>query len=81
MSISYGGESAKQQKSNLMKDNPVAKHASAMQMKQPGYMSEDQANKLPPKLKTIPSGLYCLYKSNAFSIKLGSSRAALSCTC
>tara|TARA_R110002050_G_scaffold136255_1_gene259429 strand:+ start:226 stop:870 length:645 start_codon:yes stop_codon:yes gene_type:complete len=41
MSISYGGESAKQQKSNLMKDNPVAKHASAMQMKQPGYMIDD----------------------------------------
>ena len=50
MSISYGGESAKQQKSNLMKDNPVAKHASAMQMKQPGYMSADQANELPPEL-------------------------------
>ena len=32
MSISYGGESNKQQKSNLMKDNPVAKHASAMNM-------------------------------------------------
>ena len=32
MSISYGGESNKQQKSNLMKDNPVAKHASAMHM-------------------------------------------------
>jgi len=50
MSISYGGESAKQQKSNLMKDNPVAKHASATQMKQPGYMSADQANNLPPEL-------------------------------
>ena len=32
MSISYAGESNKQQKSNLMKDNPVAKHASAMNM-------------------------------------------------
>tara|TARA_R110000824_G_scaffold19860_1_gene76034 strand:+ start:90 stop:518 length:429 start_codon:yes stop_codon:yes gene_type:complete len=32
MSISYGGESNKKQKSNLMKDNPVAKHASAMNM-------------------------------------------------
>ena len=32
MSISYGGESNKQQKSNLMKDNPVAKHASAANM-------------------------------------------------
>jgi hypothetical protein len=32
MSISYGGETNKQQKSNLMKDNPVAKHASAMHM-------------------------------------------------
>ena len=32
MNISYGGESNKQQKSNLMKDNPVAKHASAMHM-------------------------------------------------
>ena len=32
MDISYGGESKKQQKSNLMKDNPVAKHASAMNM-------------------------------------------------
>jgi len=32
MNISYGGESNKQQKSNLMKDNPVAKHASAMNM-------------------------------------------------
>lgn len=32
MNITYGGESNKQQKSNLMKDNPVAKHASAMNM-------------------------------------------------
>ena len=32
MNISYGGESNKQQKSNLLKDNPVAKHASAMNM-------------------------------------------------
>jgi len=32
MHISYGGESNKQQKSNLLKDNPVAKHASAMNM-------------------------------------------------
>jgi hypothetical protein len=32
MSISYAGESNKQQKSDLMKDNPVAKHASAMNM-------------------------------------------------
>jgi len=32
MSISYGGGSNKQQKSNLMKDNPVAKHASAANM-------------------------------------------------
>ena len=32
MNISYGGESNKQQKSNLMKDNPVAKHASAANM-------------------------------------------------
>jgi len=32
MNISYGGESNKQQKSDLLKDNPVAKHASAMNM-------------------------------------------------
>jgi hypothetical protein len=32
MNITYGGESNRQQKSNLMKDNPVAKHASAMNM-------------------------------------------------
>ena len=32
VNISYGGESEKQEKSNLMKDNPVAKHASAMNM-------------------------------------------------
>ena len=32
MNISYGGESAKQQKQNLNQDNPVAKHASAMNM-------------------------------------------------
>ena len=46
MSISYGGESNKQQKSNLMKDNPVAKHASAMNMgkahsKSPNYKYSD----------------------------------------
>ena len=46
MSISYGGESNKQQKSNLMKDNPVAKHASAMNMgkahsKSPKYKYSD----------------------------------------
>ena len=45
MSISYGGESAKQQKSNLMKDNPVAKHASAMNM------SVAQDTKLPEALQ------------------------------
>ncbi len=39
------------------------------------------SNKPPPKLKAIPSGLYCLYKSKAFSNKLGWLRAALSCTC
>tara|TARA_R110002020_G_scaffold387526_1_gene598177 strand:- start:17 stop:526 length:510 start_codon:yes stop_codon:yes gene_type:complete len=46
MNISYGGESNKQQKSNLMKDNPVAKHASAMNMgkahsKSPNYKYSD----------------------------------------
>jgi len=46
MSISYAGESNKQQKSNLMKDNPVAKHASAMNMgkahsKSPNYKYSD----------------------------------------
>tara|TARA_R110000751_G_scaffold219205_2_gene322008 strand:+ start:38 stop:625 length:588 start_codon:yes stop_codon:yes gene_type:complete len=30
LKISYGHESAKQQKSNLLHDNPVAKHASAL---------------------------------------------------
>ena len=45
MSISYGGESNKQQKSNLMKDNPVAKHASAMNM------TKAQDTKLPEALQ------------------------------
>ena len=45
MSISYGGETNKQQKSNLMKDNPVAKHASAM------HMSDAQDKKLPEALQ------------------------------
>ena len=35
MNISYGGESAKQQKQNLNQDNPVAKHASAMNQLDP----------------------------------------------
>ena len=46
MSISYGGESNKQQKSNLMKDNPVAKHASAMHMagkKAVAYQQEEES--------------------------------------
>jgi len=44
MNITYGGESNKQQKSNLMKDNPVAKHASAMNMgkKTPMYQQEEE---------------------------------------
>ena len=46
MSISYGGESNKQQKSNLMKDNPVAKHASAMNMYDGKHNSP--ASKKPP---------------------------------
>ena len=45
VNISYGGESAKQEKSNLMKDNPVAKHASAMNM------SVAQDKKLPEALQ------------------------------
>ena len=45
VNISYGGESAKQEKSNLMKDNPVAKHASAMNM------SVAQDTKLPEALQ------------------------------
>jgi hypothetical protein len=46
MSISYGGETNKQQKSNLMKDNPVAKHASAMHMagkKAVAYQQEEES--------------------------------------
>ena len=46
MSISYGGESNKQQKSNLMKDNPVAKHASAVHMagkKAVAYQQEEES--------------------------------------
>jgi len=46
MNISYGGESNKQQKSNLMKDNPVAKHASAMHMagkKAVAYQQEEES--------------------------------------
>ncbi len=46
ISISYGGESNKQQKSNLMKDNPVAKHASAMNMagkKAVAYQQEEES--------------------------------------
>ena len=35
MSISYKGESGKQQKQNLNQDNPVAKHASAMNQLDP----------------------------------------------
>ena len=45
MNITYGGESNKQQKSNLMKDNPVAKHASAMNMagkKAVAYQQEEE---------------------------------------
>lgn len=46
MNISYGGESNKQQKSNLMKDNPVAKHASAVHMagkKAVAYQQEEES--------------------------------------
>lgn len=45
MNITYGGESNKQQKSNLMKDNPVAKHASAANMygkKSPMHQQEEE---------------------------------------
>ena len=45
MSISYKGESGKQQKQNLNQDNPVAKHASAMNM------SDAQDKKLPEALQ------------------------------
>jgi hypothetical protein len=45
MSISYKGESGKQQKQNLNQDNPVAKHASSMNM------SDAQDKKLPEALQ------------------------------
>jgi colicin import membrane protein len=45
MAISYGGESVQQHKSNLMKDNPVAKDASALNNLNKGYgSSESMAN-------------------------------------
>ena len=65
MSISYGGESNKQQKSNLMKDNPVAKHASALNVTEGKKGGLETAKKLKAKkeekelnekLKRGPSG-------------------------
>ena len=37
MHISYGGESVQQHKKNLINDNPLAKHASAIQMQEDQY--------------------------------------------
>jgi hypothetical protein len=45
VNISYIGESGKQEKQNLNQGNPIAKHASAMNM------SVDQDNKLPEALQ------------------------------
>ena len=57
MNISYGGESNKQQKSNLMKDNPVAKHASAMNMTkaQDTKLPEALQDELPQEGRTSPT--------------------------
>ena len=63
MNISYGGESNKQQKSNLMKDNPVAKHASAMHMagkkavaKSPVNMEDPKKNAKIASVEQTPKG-------------------------
>tara|TARA_B110000240_G_C13124866_1_gene294250 strand:+ start:33 stop:494 length:462 start_codon:yes stop_codon:yes gene_type:complete len=57
VNISYGGESAKQEKSNLMKDNPVAKHASAMNMSvaQDKKLPEALQDELPQEGRTSPA--------------------------
>ena len=57
MNITYGGESNKQQKSNLMKDNPVAKHASAMSMTkaQDTKLPEALQDELPQEGRTSPT--------------------------
>ena len=57
MNISYGGESNKQQKSDLLKDNPVAKHASAMNMSdaQDNNLSEALQDELPQEGRTSPT--------------------------
>jgi hypothetical protein len=39
MHISYGGESVQQHKKNLINDNPLAKHASALKMQEDHYGS------------------------------------------
>ena len=59
MNISYGGESNKQQKSNLMKDNPVAKHASAMNMTkaQDTKLPEALQDELPQEGRTSPASM------------------------
>ena len=59
MSISYGGETNKQQKSNLMKDNPVAKHASAMNMTkaQDTKLPEALQDELPQEGRTSPASM------------------------
>ena len=46
MAISYGGESVQKHKSNLMNDNPVAKHASAVPNLNKGYGSSDSMAKM-----------------------------------
>tara|TARA_R110000764_G_scaffold134625_1_gene222735 strand:+ start:98 stop:355 length:258 start_codon:yes stop_codon:yes gene_type:complete len=48
VNISYAGESPKQENQNLNQDNPIAKHASAMNM------SVDQDNELPQEGGTSP---------------------------
>ena len=57
MNISYGGESNKQQKSDLLKDNPVAKHASAMNMSdaQDNNLPEALQDELPQEGRTSPT--------------------------
>ena len=57
MNISYGGESNKQQKSDLLKDNPVAKHASAMNMSdaQDNNLPEGLQDELPQEGRTSPT--------------------------
>ena len=63
MAISYGGESSKQEKKNLMTKDPVAEHASALNNLNKGYGASDSMAKMngspfqlikskPPKRKT-----------------------------